>query len=132
MVKTNCFVCLDTVRGSGNCVSVISAHLLQQHDWTTATKSPQIRISTYFWRFVYVSRCLSLLRSSQTREEYLAAVDLIFPFNPLLFPPGYSSDDTKDQKNATSMHWKGQYERVVKDWCFDSKGHRFLGMTFFF
>jgi hypothetical protein len=130
--KSTCFVCLNIVHGGGSCVSVISAHLLQQHDWTTATKSPQIRVSTYYWRFVYVSRCLALLKSSQTREEYLSAVALLAPFDPLVFPHGYSAVDTKDQKNAKAMHWLGEYMRVVKEWCDHSKGHRFLGMKRFF
>jgi hypothetical protein len=129
--KSTCFVCLDTVQGDGSKKRVIRNHLIHQHYWNnlmTATNHPHIMVSTYYWRFQYVSRCLALLESSQTREEYLAGVDFLAPFDPLVFPPGYSANDTKDQNNATARLWKDEYERVVKKWCGDSKGHRFLGI----
>jgi hypothetical protein len=128
--KLTCFVCLDTVRGDGTALVNLLAHLIKQHGWTKLVGNhPKFNAAAFFWRFQYVSRCLVLLQSSQSREAYLADVALIAPFDPLVFPPGYSVDATKDQMKETAAHWKSEFERVAKEWIKDQKSHPVIGMS---
>jgi hypothetical protein len=126
MPESTCVVCLDTVRGTGNPLRIIVGHLLNHHGWANLSGHPQ---SKHFWRFQYLSRCFAILHSSQTREAYLAEVALIAPFDPLVFPPGYSVDATKEQKKERVAHWKGEFERVAKLWIKDQKSHPVIGMS---
>jgi hypothetical protein len=112
----SCFICLDTETASQSkmLVSTIS-HLINQHGWTNINKDNyKSKVSLYYWRFQFVSRCLELLKTSQTKEDYFAGISLISPFNPLFFPPGYSVDEPDVYKNSLYPHWKGEYERVSR------------------
>jgi hypothetical protein len=128
MAQLSCLVCL--VRVTGRCA--LTTHLIKHHGWIClryASTRPLIRMAAYYWRFQYIHHCLTLLNSSQTRNEYLAGVALLAPFDPLVHPPGYHAEDTKEQKQAAAKHRKGEYDRVAKEWFDFPCVHPILGKS---
>jgi hypothetical protein len=78
MEMSACFICLDEARG----INALTTHLICHHGWTSLPGNPHARISFYHWAFLSLSKCFTLLKSSQTKEDYLAEVS--FPFLTIL------------------------------------------------
>jgi hypothetical protein len=134
MPKLSCFICLDTLSGMQNILRVQNTHLKSQHGfgWDSLVRTTLLhRIACCHWRFKFVSQCLALLKSSLTKEAYLTGVASLVSFNPAVYPPGYSEDESMSQKNKTGALWRNEYEQVAIEWIAYQKAHPFSGMSCF-
>jgi hypothetical protein len=122
---------METVGGKGYPLDILAGHLIHQHGWTQFQGPGQFQAKTaiYYWRIYYLSHCLDILKSSSTKGQYLAEVSLVAPFNPLVFPPGYYDNGISSYRSSTAMYWKGEYERIAREWIKDSLVPRFEGIS---
>ena len=112
-----CFVCADQVQACN-----LSSHLIPAHGWANCSKAASIsenfRISFYFWRFGFSTQCLDVLKSCDTRQEYLQVISLLPQFNRdcLVLPPGFSTKyATIAEKKSVLTQWRDNYHVVEEE-----------------
>jgi hypothetical protein len=117
MVQT-CFVCLEKPSSKEIGQGYFPSHLIHKHGWPDSSRaSASFRVSFYYWRFQYIKQCSTLLSSSGDKEEYLAGVARIPPFqsNPLIFPPDYSEFSSEAAKREKAAYWRDEGVRVENE-----------------